>query len=440
MSLQSEITAAQGPEQAAGEYRMIAFSLAGRDYGIDIMAVKEISREGRFTYVPNTAPFVLGVHNLRGEIIPVIDLRRMFGIPAALPEEGVEQSMLILRLPEFIVGIVVDSIDGVRSAPRDAIQPPHPIFGEINMQYISGVLERDGRLYVLLDVERIFSRESQAPSAPAPASPPPSAPTNAPEAGAVQAQSKGERDLRFVCESLAALAGFHATAVNMPWVERRFSQWKAQRSGASIQLKTADDAREFLTGFATTGRSELWEDAAREALMSLVPGPGAGGLLAWNHGCGRGFAAYSLACALKAAFPGAAVKIWASDRNLVEIAAAPTLTLPAGRVPAFYREHGFTREVPGGLQMAGSIREAVIFEYTESLYRAEGPAVDIVVCQDVLSFHPPETQKRLLDAFMEKLRPEGILVLGANEQAAGPGWLAREKGGVHVFAREMPKE
>ena len=65
---------------ATVDFKMVTFSLSGKDYAIDIMSVKEIAKAGRFTYVPNTAPFVLGVYNLRGEIIPIIDLRLFFNI------------------------------------------------------------------------------------------------------------------------------------------------------------------------------------------------------------------------------------------------------------------------------------------------------------------------------------------------------------------------
>ena len=62
------------------DFKMITFSLAEKDYAIDIMKVKEIAKANNFTYVPNTAPFVLGVYNLRGDIIPIIDLRVFFNI------------------------------------------------------------------------------------------------------------------------------------------------------------------------------------------------------------------------------------------------------------------------------------------------------------------------------------------------------------------------
>src|SRR5574344_2163480 len=82
---ESERAALEGEDRseriAVIDYKMVTFSLAGKDYAIDIMQVKEIAKAGRFTYVPNTSPFVLGVYNLRGEIIPIIDLRIFFNIP-----------------------------------------------------------------------------------------------------------------------------------------------------------------------------------------------------------------------------------------------------------------------------------------------------------------------------------------------------------------------
>ena len=79
-------------KNAVADYSMVAFSLAGKDYAIDIMKVKERAKAGNFTYVPNSLPFVLGVYNLRGDIIPVIDLRLFFNIDIPPREDGPDQS------------------------------------------------------------------------------------------------------------------------------------------------------------------------------------------------------------------------------------------------------------------------------------------------------------------------------------------------------------
>ena len=125
---------------AVVDYKMVTFSLAGKDYAIDIMQVKEIAKTGRFTYVPNTLPFVLGVYNLRGEIIPIIDLRLFFNIDIPSREDNSVENMLIVSVEDQLFGVVVDAIDKVVGIQKSTIQPPHPLFGDINIKYIYGVV------------------------------------------------------------------------------------------------------------------------------------------------------------------------------------------------------------------------------------------------------------------------------------------------------------
>ena len=100
------------------DFKMVTFSLADKDYSIDIMHVKEIAKAGRFTYVPNTLPFVLGVYNLRGEIIPILDLRIFFNIEVPEREENKLENMLILQVEYQKFGVVVDKIDKVIGVQR----------------------------------------------------------------------------------------------------------------------------------------------------------------------------------------------------------------------------------------------------------------------------------------------------------------------------------
>ena len=144
-------------ENSMIDFKMVTFSLSGKDYSIDIMHIKEIAKAGRFTYVPNTLPFVLGVYNLRGEIIPILDLRLFFNIEVPEREDNKMENLLILNIDDQKFGVVVDKIDKVIGVQKSSIQPPHPLFGDINIKYISGVVESNNRLYVLLDVTRIFA-------------------------------------------------------------------------------------------------------------------------------------------------------------------------------------------------------------------------------------------------------------------------------------------
>src|SRR5574344_2685117 len=149
----------QGNNKTASivDFKMVTFSLSGKDYAIDIMYVKEIAKAGRFTYVPNTLPFVLGVYNLRGDIIPILDLRLFFNIEVPERTDNRLENMLILSVGEQTFGVVVDKIDKVVGVQKSKIQPPHPLFGDINIKYISGVVEANHRLYILLDIDRMFN-------------------------------------------------------------------------------------------------------------------------------------------------------------------------------------------------------------------------------------------------------------------------------------------
>jgi purine-binding chemotaxis protein CheW len=114
------------------DFKMVTFSLAGKDYGVDIMSVKEIAKADKFTFVPNTASYVRGVYNLRGDIIPIIDLRNFFHLPIDNKKDGIE-NMLILHINDLVYGTIVDKIDKVVGINQETIQPPNPINGDINI-------------------------------------------------------------------------------------------------------------------------------------------------------------------------------------------------------------------------------------------------------------------------------------------------------------------
>jgi chemotaxis signal transduction protein len=80
----------------------------------------------------------------------------MFHLPAEKKNEDALENMIILRLEDYLIGVIVDSIDKVVGISSADIQPPHPIFGDINIKFIKGVIENEGRLYIILDVERIL--------------------------------------------------------------------------------------------------------------------------------------------------------------------------------------------------------------------------------------------------------------------------------------------
>jgi chemotaxis signal transduction protein/chemotaxis methyl-accepting protein methylase len=421
------------------DFKMVTFSLAGKDYGIDIMKVKEIAKDSDFTFVPNTASYVKGVYNLRGDIISIIDLRVMFNLPVEERAAGELENLIILRLEEHIIGIIVDFTDKVVGINSETIQPPHPLFGDINVKYISGVVENDGRLYIILDVDRIFGKDEEAPPATAEGGAAEEAvPELVPEAMELAAgpSEGGPLDLSFISETLATFKKFHVSSINSDWVKSRYGDWQKMRkkAGKEVQLSSEEDAEDFLGPFFSPYTGTLLGQDYLEALYKLLPDVQAGTVSAWNPGCGKGYESFSLAGLLKTRYPNKSIKIWANDSDLLSISSAPGIVFSDEEVPKMLKS--FLTEGKNGFQFSGEIKDAILFEYHNVIHENPFPPVDLIFTRDLLSFLAVKDQERILDEFEEKLKPEGIVVLGRNEVLPAEGWNELSEAGVVAYKKE----
>ncbi len=415
------------------DFKMVTFSLAGKDYGIDIMKVKDIAKDSDFTYVPNTAPYVRGVYNLRGEIISIIDLRIMFNLPVEKKSDDEVENIIILRLEDYILGVIVDSTDKIVGVSSESIQPTHPLFGDINVQYISGVVEHDNRLYIILDVEKIFGQtagEQQGYVEP---------PCSSKEGPSVQndapsAVHEDEQELTFITETLSTFMHFFVSEINSDWVKTRFAEWKTIRGkdAADLQLKTPEEAEEFLSPFYSQNSGELLGEDYYNALKAFLSPDSV--IRVWNPGCGKGLESYSLACFMKALFPDKQVKVWASDNDLLRISSAPSLVFGNEFVPPVLQP--FLVEVQNGYQFKPEIKDAILFEYHDILHENPYSNVDVVFTRDVLSFLRVEDQQKMIIDVKENLKKGGLLFLGKHEKMPGIGWERLEEGHIVAFRKE----
>jgi purine-binding chemotaxis protein CheW len=141
----------------AEELKVIVFTLAHEEYGIEVDKVRTIERLVPITRVPKTPAFVKGVINLRGIVIPVIDLRGRFGLPETELTEN--SRIVIVAAEELEVGFIVDSANDVMDVMSDAIENPSEVLGGIKAKYLSGVAKiGDNRLLILLNLAEVLSR------------------------------------------------------------------------------------------------------------------------------------------------------------------------------------------------------------------------------------------------------------------------------------------
>ncbi len=144
-------------EVTGGTRRLVVFTLADEEYGVPITMVQEIIRHSRPRPIPGGPAHVQGVINLRGRIIPVVDLRARFGLHGERPAE---EKVVIVALDELIVGVVVDEVREVLSVDPEVCEPAPP--GTDGADYVDAVGKLEGRLVVVLDMVRLLDERALA--------------------------------------------------------------------------------------------------------------------------------------------------------------------------------------------------------------------------------------------------------------------------------------
>jgi purine-binding chemotaxis protein CheW len=415
------------------DFKMITFSLAGKDYGVDIMNVKEIARADKFTYVPNAASFVKGVYNLRGDIIPIIDLRSFFHLPVERNTDG-QENLLILRIEDRVYGTIVDKIDKVVGISTETIQPPHPIFGDINIKYISGVVEKQGSLYIILDVVRIFSMNNEEEKNKARPVVDKGGDYFVPSVEREQ-RAAADSAMGFVKEGLGAIRHFTVSGVNEEWFAKRFSEWSISRKGDALQLRDGSDADDFLSPFYSPFTGNFWDAKYAAALQDALPQElPSNNVHVWNIGCGKGHETFSLACILKDKYPKSQIKIWANDNDIMAISQAPNMLFEMEEVPDCYRH--YLSESKNGFLFNQVIHDMIVFEYHDVQNDNTLPELDIILARDIISFLPRQEQEKILTDFEEKIKSHGMVILGTNEELPGSQWRRVAAGPISLFSYE----
>ena len=141
------------------EQQLVVFDLASEAYGVDIGAVREIIRLQEITKVPRTPQFVEGVINLRGKVIPVIDLRKRFALQIAAETE--DNRIVVVDIGGQDIGAVVDAVTEVLRITSDSIEPPASVITTDDSGYLLGIGKLDDKLIILLDLQQVLSQSEQ---------------------------------------------------------------------------------------------------------------------------------------------------------------------------------------------------------------------------------------------------------------------------------------
>lgn len=139
--------------------QIVGLELAGESYGVEIGRIQEIIRMQPITTVPNGPAFIVGLTNLRGRVIPVMDLRQRFGLAA--PEPNRRSRIVVAELGAHTVGLIVDGVSEVLRVAGEQIEPPSALVTTADSAFLRGVARLDERLILLLDLAHILTGSEQ---------------------------------------------------------------------------------------------------------------------------------------------------------------------------------------------------------------------------------------------------------------------------------------
>ncbi len=146
-----------GTESNAEITQIVSFRLANEEYGVDIMRVQEIILPGEITQMPEVPNFIRGLINLRGHVIPIVDLRKRFGLPAGKHDEHTR--IIVVNVGNKTIGMVVDAVNEVLRINEAQIEPPPSSVVGIDHAYIESLVKFDTKLLILLNMDNLLNSE-----------------------------------------------------------------------------------------------------------------------------------------------------------------------------------------------------------------------------------------------------------------------------------------
>ncbi len=140
---------------AETETQLVVFDLASEYYGVDIGDVREIIRMQSITSVPGAPPFVEGVINLRGSVVPVVDLRKRLAL--TINEQTQESRIVVVDIAGRDVGVIVDGVNEVLRIPLSSVDPPSSMITDSDSDYLRGIARLEDKLIILLDLSKALA-------------------------------------------------------------------------------------------------------------------------------------------------------------------------------------------------------------------------------------------------------------------------------------------
>ena len=150
----NQILTSNGQAQAGGMKELISFRIGAQEFCVDIMAIREIRGWTAATALPQSPSFVKGVINLRGAVLPIVDLASRLGFEST--EASDRNVIIVAQIGDQVVGLLVDAVSDILTVTDDVIQPTPDVASETAKSFIRGLIAMDGRMISLIGLERVL--------------------------------------------------------------------------------------------------------------------------------------------------------------------------------------------------------------------------------------------------------------------------------------------
>ena len=418
---------------------LVCFRIGQENFGVDIFSVREIVKAQAITPVPGTAEHVLGIINLRGKIISVVDLAQRLGLGAAAVDR--QSRIFVVDLDGVTVGFLVDAATEVLKLAGESIEPaPEELKGAIRDHYLQGVGKLENGLVIILDLRNLFL-EGEVASIDAVAAESGGA-TRASAANMIAPISENEfrlfRDyihqecgLYFADNRRAFLSSLIGKRLLARSIGSFFRYYSYLKQGGTEEEEELLQLLDVLTinetsFFRNLPQFEILEQRVLPELLERKAEASERSLRIWSAGCSTGEEPYSIAISVLEALPTRPewqVKIYASDLSLSVLEKAANGRYAKARLqdltPARLRR--FFEPDDGGHRVVEALKRLVIFDFHNLKHENGLGDLDIVFCRNVLIYFDPQEQKKVINKLARALRPGGYLFLGHSESVQGMG-------------------
>ncbi|AJA90459.1 chemotaxis protein CheW [Borreliella chilensis] len=430
------------------DFKVVSFELGSDHYLVDIMQVKEIRKSSNFTYVPNVKKYVAGLDNLRGEIIPIIDLRIMFDLEFSKKDL---EDIMVLKNDDFLIGVIVDKINNVFSIDSSLIQDPHPVLSQDSLiNYIKGVVDYNEKLYILLDVFKVFNYGEEERLLKS-------------DQNFVEkidfASDCNDLDIQDDCKSDFSNNIFSKnsnnnenstlndlTAFNLEDIKKNLLKYSFNASlvndvflekvGVKFNMLDVNCLLydNFLNEFYSKSSGNLWgvgcleefqNEIVKNYLNSMDNLSSVFNVL--EIGCGSGKGTMALASALVEYYVKP-FKLTAIDNDLSKVVETSRLVFSKSEIDIneIYLRNSFEQSTEV-YKFKPEVLNNVLFEYSDALFSDLPDNLGMVFLKDVLCFLNNEDQILILNIIASKTIKGALLILGDNEELKNNDVFIKEK-------------